>query len=517
MVRGTSPTLTTPTINSPTIATPIVSGLLTKRQASDASGQGTRQYRSNNTTYTETYMSAAGIGIAANDALNWYTNATAAVVASLDRSGNFQVLAGIGCGGVGATFNGSTSGSTILKASAVASGTITLPAGTTDFSATGGASQVVKQTSAGGAFTVGQVAPSDLSGLGTGVATALGVNVGSAGAFVTFNGALGAPSSGTVTNLTGTASININGTVGATTPTTGVFTTVTSATYKASGKLTFQSNGTTFAGAISTGQQWMLNPNDVASATGSYVTVSKNTNAATQLSIGGAAKTNVPLHVVTTDASQGFVVVDNYGNGNGPSIVMRSGRGTAASPTATQSGDFLFNFYGQGMGSTTVAAQGAFFGATALETWTDSAQGAAWVYYTAAAGASAIAERVRIASGLMVGTTTDPGAGNIAAAGAILTKAPVTQTANSFTIGASDSSTICNGSATQTATLPAASSYSGRWLYIKNIAAQTVNSASSNIVPLAGGAAGTALLTNTAGKWASLQSDGTNWIIMAAN
>jgi hypothetical protein len=39
-------------------------------------------------------------------------------------------------------------------------------------------------------------------------------------------GGLGTPSSGTVTNLTGTASININGTVGATTPTTGAFTTV---------------------------------------------------------------------------------------------------------------------------------------------------------------------------------------------------------------------------------------------------------------------------------------------------
>jgi len=69
-----------------------------------------------------------------------------------------------------------------------------------------------------------------ITGLGTGVATALAVNVGSAGAFVTFNGALGTPSSGTVTNLTGTASININGTVGATTPTTGAFTTVTATT-----------------------------------------------------------------------------------------------------------------------------------------------------------------------------------------------------------------------------------------------------------------------------------------------
>ena len=65
-----------------------------------------------------------------------------------------------------------------------------------------------------------------ITGLGTGVATALAVNVGTAGAFVVNGGALGTPSSGTVTNLTGTASININGTVGATTPTTGAFTTI---------------------------------------------------------------------------------------------------------------------------------------------------------------------------------------------------------------------------------------------------------------------------------------------------
>ena len=42
-----------------------------------------------------------------------------------------------------------------------------------------------------------------LSGLGTGVATALAVNVGSAGAAVVNGGALGTPSSGTATNLTG--------------------------------------------------------------------------------------------------------------------------------------------------------------------------------------------------------------------------------------------------------------------------------------------------------------------------
>jgi len=72
-----------------------------------------------------------------------------------------------------------------------------------------------------------------ITGLGTGVATALAVNTGTAGAFVLFNGALGTPSSGTVTNLTGTASININGTVGATTTNTGAFTTVAATTVTA--------------------------------------------------------------------------------------------------------------------------------------------------------------------------------------------------------------------------------------------------------------------------------------------
>jgi len=42
-----------------------------------------------------------------------------------------------------------------------------------------------------------------ITGLGTGVATALAVNVGSAGAFVVNGGALGTPSSGTLTNVTG--------------------------------------------------------------------------------------------------------------------------------------------------------------------------------------------------------------------------------------------------------------------------------------------------------------------------
>src|SRR6185312_1016318 len=46
---------------------------------------------------------------------------------------------------------------------------------------------------------------------GTGVATALGVNVGSAGAFVVNGGALGTPSGGTLTNATGLPIAGITG------------------------------------------------------------------------------------------------------------------------------------------------------------------------------------------------------------------------------------------------------------------------------------------------------------------
>jgi len=62
---------------------------------------------------------------------------------------------------------------------------------------------------------------------GTGVTTSTGsgsVVLSTSPTLVT--PALGVPASGTVTNLTGTASININGTVGATTATTGKFTTL---------------------------------------------------------------------------------------------------------------------------------------------------------------------------------------------------------------------------------------------------------------------------------------------------
>ena len=91
--------------------------------------------------------------------------------------------------------------------------------------------------------------------------------------------------------------------------------------------------------------------------------------------------------------------------------------------------------------------------------------------------------------------------------------APVTKTAN-FSVAAGETWIINNKSGSScTVTLPSASTNSGRVLHFQNYQTQTLVSASSNVVPLAGGAAGTAILAAVAGANATLVSDGTSWIM----
>lgn len=92
--------------------------------------------------------------------------------------------------------------------------------------------------------------------------------------------------------------------------------------------------------------------------------------------------------------------------------------------------------------------------------------------------------------------------------------APVTKVAD-FTLAATESWVINNKSgSTCTVTLPAASTYTGRQVTFKNMQAQTLVSASSNVVPIDSTSAGTAILLAVVGNWATMVSDGTNWVIM---
>ena len=91
--------------------------------------------------------------------------------------------------------------------------------------------------------------------------------------------------------------------------------------------------------------------------------------------------------------------------------------------------------------------------------------------------------------------------------------APVTKTAD-FTVAATEVWLINNKSgSTCTVTLPTPSTNSGRVLYFQNYQVRALVSASSNVVPLAGGAAGTSILLASSGDSATLVSDGTNWLM----
>jgi len=125
-------------------------------------------------------------------------------------------------------------------------------------------------------------------------------------------------------------------------------------------------------------------------------------------------------------------------------------------------------------------------------------------------------EKMRILANGDVGIGTTTPSAKLHVNGSLSRNAPTTITAN-YTVADAVSWLICNGTGTITLILPTAASWTGRELMIKTTANQSVVSNASNVVPLTGGSAGTAILSNTAGKWATLVSDGSNWIILQSN
>lgn len=125
-------------------------------------------------------------------------------------------------------------GTNVVMAAISAGDVPTLNQNTTGSAATLTTARAIYGNNFDGSAALTQVIASTYGGTGNGFAKFSGPTTAektftlpdSSATLLYSGGALGTPSSGTVTNLTGTASININGTVGATTANTGAFTTL---------------------------------------------------------------------------------------------------------------------------------------------------------------------------------------------------------------------------------------------------------------------------------------------------
>lgn len=290
----------------------------------------------------------------------------------------------------------------------------------------------------------------NVTGLGTSVATALAVNVGTAGAFVVNGGALGSPSSaGTMPAFTlgGTVSgggNNINSVnIGVSLPGTGAFTTLTASTsvaspiHSAAGLLSFQSNGSTFAGSIDTSQRWSIaSTSGLTAPTGVLLNINANTAALTAI--------NAPtLQLAAADANATRIALHSFGDGTTiqPAIQMFHAANSNASKTATKTGSRLGSVAGYGYGGAgyvTNAGAAIIMQSSEAGDYTTTAAGAHLDVLTTPIGTAsiAIAARFQNSGGLSIGTTSDPGLGMLYTNSATFMHRTKTSWSNGASVGA---------------------------------------------------------------------------------
>jgi hypothetical protein len=228
-----------------------------------------------------------------------------------------------------------------------------------------------------------------------------------------------------------------------------------------------------------------------------------------QLLIGNTAGQKYDLRTLTagtgitiTNGAGSITIAGTGGTVTSVSVVSANGfAGTVATSTTTPAITLTTTITGILKGNGT-----AISAAVSGTDYAPATSGTSILYGNGAGGFS----NVTVGTGLTFAT------GTLSTSGTVTTNAPVTKTAN-FSVASTDTWLINNKTgSTCTVTLPSPSANTGRVLYFINYQNQSLVSASSNVVSRAGGAAGTAILDNVAGNWATIVSDGTSWITTQA-